>query len=86
MKMNCPVCRTQINIVTEHTDNEKMAEALIRDAYTEHGFDVIMNAVEKRLVTDALQETNGNATAAAESLRIPFHSIRHLIKKHGLKK
>jgi two-component system, NtrC family, response regulator PilR len=40
--------------------------------------------LEKDLVCEALERTNGNQTRAAEILRIPVHSFRHLIEKHGL--
>ncbi|HEY8558842.1 MAG TPA: sigma-54 dependent transcriptional regulator [Pyrinomonadaceae bacterium] len=38
--------------------------------------------LEKELVAEALQRTGGNQTRAAELLRMPVHSFRHLIEKH----
>jgi DNA-binding NtrC family response regulator len=40
--------------------------------------------LEKDLVSEALQRTNGNQTRAAALLQIPGHAFRHLIGKHKL--
>ena len=45
-----------------------------------------INGLERSLVEEALARTGGNQTRAAELLRIPFHSMRHLVGKHGLGK
>jgi DNA-binding NtrC family response regulator len=38
--------------------------------------------LEGELVNEALKRTGGNQTRAAELLRMPVHSFRHLIEKH----
>jgi DNA-binding NtrC family response regulator len=46
----------------------------------------LLDSIEKQIVIAALEQTHNNQTYAAQRLKIPFHAIRHLIKKHGLKK
>jgi DNA-binding NtrC family response regulator len=44
-----------------------------------------LNTIEKDYVEEALRRCNGNQTRAAELLRIPVHSFRHLLDKHELR-
>jgi two-component system response regulator PilR (NtrC family) len=44
-----------------------------------------INTIEKDIVTEALNRTNGNQTRAADLLQIPVHAIRHLLDKHNLR-
>ena len=41
--------------------------------------------LEKTYVVEALQRTGGNQTRAAELLRIPVRSLRHLLDKHSIR-
>ena len=41
-----------------------------------------LDELERSLVNQALTRTGGNQTRAAELLRLPVHSFRHLIEKH----
>lgn len=45
-----------------------------------------LNAVEKKMVEEALSRVGGSQTKAAELLGMPVHALRHLISKHGLKR
>jgi len=45
----------------------------------------VLNALEKQYVEEALQRMGGNQTKAADLLRIPVHSLRHLLDKHDLR-
>jgi len=46
--------------------------------------DEVVNEVERRLLTEALQRTGGVRTAAAKLLGISFRSIRYRLAKLGL--
>lgn len=46
----------------------------------------LLDAIEKYIVERTLERSYNNQTYAARDLKIPFHAIRHLIKKHDLKK
>jgi two-component system response regulator PilR (NtrC family) len=48
--------------------------------------DATVAAVEKDLMTQALERAGGNQTRAAEVLRISLRSFRHRARKHGLKR
>ena len=45
----------------------------------------VLNTLEKQYVEEALQRMGGNQTKAADLLRIPVHSLRHLLDKHDLR-
>ncbi|HUF04006.1 MAG TPA: sigma-54 dependent transcriptional regulator [Aridibacter sp.] len=47
-------------------------------------FQTYMKEFERCVIEEALQRNGGNQTKAAEWLRIPVHSLRHLIGKHSL--
>ncbi len=47
-------------------------------------FQDYMKELESAIVTEALKRHGGNQTKAAEWLRIPVHSLRHLMGKHSL--
>lgn len=44
-----------------------------------------LNKLEKDYVEEALRRCSGNQTRAAELLKIPVHSLRHLLDKHALR-
>ncbi len=44
-----------------------------------------LNKLEKDYVEEALRRCSGNQTRAAELLKIPVHSLRHLLDKHELR-
>jgi two-component system, NtrC family, response regulator PilR len=44
-----------------------------------------LNKLEKSYVEEALSRCSGNQTRAAELLKIPVHSLRHLLDKHGMR-
>ena len=47
--------------------------------------DMLLESVERQLVQEALDQTGGNATKAAEVLGITFRSMRYRLKKLGMK-
>lgn len=47
-------------------------------------FQEYVREFEKAIVTEALRRNGGNQTKAAEWLKMPVHSLRHLIGKHGI--
>jgi len=44
----------------------------------------LLNDLEKSMVAEAIQRTDGNQTTAAKILQIPVHAYRHLLAKHDL--
>ena len=54
------------------------------DARPSGGFTAAVAAFEKRLLEQALQATRHNQRAAAQSLDLNYHQLRHLLKKHGI--
>ena len=44
-----------------------------------------LNKMERDYVEEALRRCSGNQTRAAELLKIPVHSLRHLLDKHELR-
>ncbi len=48
------------------------------------GIERVMENVEKRIVTDALQKTGGSKMKAAELLGVSFRSLRYKVNKFGL--
>ncbi|MDQ6954089.1 MAG: sigma-54 dependent transcriptional regulator [Mariprofundaceae bacterium] len=47
--------------------------------------DKLLEGIERQLLSEALTETNGNATQAAKLLGVSFRSIRYRMKKLGMK-
>jgi DNA-binding NtrC family response regulator len=41
--------------------------------------------LEKTYVVEALKQTGGNQTRAAELLQMPVRSLRHLLDKHEIR-
>jgi two-component system, NtrC family, response regulator PilR len=46
--------------------------------------DDVMNEIERRMLLDALERTNGVRTSAAKLLGISFRSLRYRLQKHAL--
>jgi len=49
-----------------------------------HGFVAEVAALERRLLTEALETTDGNRAEAARRLGLTYDALRHHLKKHGL--
>ena len=47
--------------------------------------DDYLDDIRKRCIEEALAETGGNQTRAAESLRITFRALRYYVQKHGIR-
>jgi two-component system response regulator PilR (NtrC family) len=74
-------------IQAEHCSDEFSAHhKALKTALPAEGLHLptFINGLEKDLVCEALQRTNGNQTRAAALLQIPFHALRHLLVKHDL--
>jgi len=66
---------------------ETEGNSLTLDALQQKGtnLDDALEGVERQLLSEALQESGGNATKAAGLLGISFRSIRYRLKKLGMK-
>jgi len=42
-----------------------------------------IHALERRLVTEALKQADGNQAQAARNLGLSYHQFRYFLKKHG---
>jgi len=49
------------------------------------GLPAILNRIERAIIVAALKRRRNNRTYAAQDLRIPVHTLRHLVEKHNLK-
>ncbi len=82
------------------SDGDLLEESLLDDFYPEKGgeslsleqlqqqgvsLDEALEDVERKLLSEALQKSKGNATKAASVLGISFRSIRYRLKKLGIK-
>jgi len=82
------------------SDGDILEESLLDDFYPEQNesglslenlkqggvnLDEALENVERKLLSEALQESKGNATKAADRLGISFRSIRYRLKKLGMK-
>jgi two-component system response regulator PilR (NtrC family) len=50
----------------------------------ERGLDEVVESIEKRMISHALEKTGNSKTKAAELLKVSFRSLRYKIKKYGL--
>ncbi|MFH2124054.1 MAG: sigma-54 dependent transcriptional regulator [Pseudomonadota bacterium] len=55
-----------------------------KDELFERGLEEVINDLEKRIITFALEKSNHSKMRAAELLRISFRSLRYKVKKYGL--
>ncbi len=82
------------------SDGDSLDESLLDDFYPDTGsssltlndlkqqggnLDQALESIERQLLSEALQESKGNATKAASILGISFRSIRYRLKKLGMK-
>lgn len=82
------------------SDGDSLDESLLDDFYPDAGsssltlndlkqqggnLDQALESIERQLLSEALQESKGNATKAAGILGISFRSIRYRLKKLGMK-
>jgi transcriptional regulator with PAS, ATPase and Fis domain len=47
---------------------------------------ISLEALEKDLISQALEKANNNKTQAAKLLNISYDTLRYQVKKYGLKK
>ncbi len=77
-------------ITPQHLPNEVKKEAASptpdRITFENFNLDKYLEDIERRIIKQALEETGGNATKAAELLGITFRSMRYRLKKLGLKR
>ena len=50
----------------------------------ERGLDDVVESIEKRMISHALEQTGNSKTRAAELLKVSFRSLRYKIKKYDL--
>jgi len=50
----------------------------------DRGLDDVVESIEKRMISHALDKTGNSKTKAAELLRVSFRSLRYKVKKYGL--
>jgi two-component system response regulator PilR (NtrC family) len=66
-----------------HDDSIFMAVRDEEELY-ERGLDDVVESIEKRIISHALERTSNSKTKAAELLRVSFRSLRYKIKKYDL--
>ena len=71
----------------EHISNYNPARINAEFDFPEDGINFVAHIenLEKTYVVEALQRTGGNQTRAAELLKIPVRSLRHLLDKHSIR-
>jgi DNA-binding NtrC family response regulator len=83
------VVMTRGNIIT--TDDLPIHIKVIKSEYNipierkNKTLDKIVEELERRLISDAIAQTNGNQSKAAESLGISERNLRYKLKKYGMK-
>ena len=68
LQFECPVCKNMTMADLDRMDD----------------LPTLMDKVEKAIVLTVWEKNARNGAATAADLRIPYHALRHLIKKHGL--
>lgn len=81
------LCRDKIITLNDIPDTIKgfKKESLIRDSAT-GTLNEQVEALEKKLIYDALSQSGGNQTVAAKLLGLTERNIRYKIQKYGIKK
>ena len=71
----------------EHISNYNPTRINAEFNFPEDGINFVAHIenLEKTYVVEALQRTGGNQTRAAELLKIPVRSLRHLLDKHSIR-
>jgi transcriptional regulator with PAS, ATPase and Fis domain len=71
----------------EHISNYNPARINAEFDFPEDGINLVAHIenLEKTYVVEALSRVSGNQTKAAELLRIPVRSLRHLLDKHSIR-
>lgn len=71
----------------EHISNYNPARINAEFDLPDEGINLVAHIenLEKTYVVEALRRTSGNQTRAAELLRIPVRSLRHLLDKHNIR-
>ncbi len=71
----------------EHISNYNPARINAEFEFPEEGINFVAHIenLEKTYVVEALSRTHGNQTKAADLLRIPVRSLRHLLDKHSIR-
>jgi two-component system response regulator PilR (NtrC family) len=67
------------------SENDPMFQAVAnKEELFEQGLEEVINDLEKRIITFALERCNNSRMRAAELLRISFRSLRYKIKKYAI--
>jgi two-component system response regulator PilR (NtrC family) len=74
---NAIIISEQSNVLSDQSDKQKQPS-------TEHDLEAQLFEQERALITQALEATRWNKTAAAKKLGITFRALRYKLKKLGL--
>jgi two-component system response regulator PilR (NtrC family) len=71
----------------EHITNYNPARIKAEFDFPDEGINLVshLDNLEKTYVVEAIRRTSGNQTKAAELLRMPVRSLRHLLDKHNIR-
>jgi Response regulator containing CheY-like receiver, AAA-type ATPase, and DNA-binding domains len=71
----------------EHITNYNPERIKAEFDFPEEGINLVshLDNLEKTYVVEALRRTSGNQTRAAELLKMPVRSLRHLLDKHSIR-
>jgi DNA-binding NtrC family response regulator len=77
----------QPELLPEHITNYNPARIKAEFDLPDEGLNLAshLDNLEKTYVVEALKQTGGNQTRAAELLQMPVRSLRHLLDKHSIR-
>ena len=70
--------------MAQQENNPLLLAASSEEELYDLGIEKIIENLEKRLISHALEETNNSKMKAADLLKISFRSLRYKVKKYGL--
>ena len=86
MAENDSICLDDLNLPSSPASKTSAAEASLSDesSIITNNLEQYLENIERRAITQALEETRWNKTAAAEKLGISFRALRSRCKKLGI--
>jgi len=70
--------------MTQQENNPLLLAASSEEELYDLGIEKVIENLEKRLISHALEQTNNSKMKAADLLKISFRSLRYKVKKYGL--
>ena len=70
--------------MAQQENNPLLLAASSEEELYDLGIEKIIENLEKRLISHALEQTNNSKMKAADLLKISFRSLRYKVKKYGL--